>query len=59
MNFRDKIIKEDIGTCKHYWEHLTDWEQGFVKTAENAKKLTTRQFNRLQDVAKKLELKWG
>jgi len=51
MNYREKIIEDDINLCEKMWNHLTEWEQQLVESIRNAKDLSRQRFNKLQEIA--------
>lgn len=55
MNYREKIISNNIAFCRANWKQLGEWEQKFVDSVDGQSySLTQKQFNKLQDVAQNL-----
>lgn len=55
MNYRDKIISDNIAFCLRYKHFMNEWETSFVESVNSQKyDLTQKQFNRLQEVVARL-----
>lgn len=55
MNYREKIISDNIAFCLRYKHFLNDWERRFVESVNSQDyELTQKQFNRLQEIVQKL-----
>lgn len=58
MNYRDKIISDNIALCLRHKDLLTDWERNFVESVDGQDyPLTQNQFNRLNEIATKVNRK--
>jgi hypothetical protein len=55
MNYREKIISDNIAFCLRYKHLLNHWEAQFVESVDSQEyDLTQKQFNRLQEIVQKL-----
>jgi hypothetical protein len=55
MNFREKIIREDMETISPNMKALTEWEREFIASVRVQNyPLTQNQFNRIQEIAQRL-----
>ena len=55
MDYRDKIISENIAFCLRFKHFLNEWETQFVSSVDRQEyPLTQKQFNRLQEVVTRL-----
>jgi len=50
MDYREKIITENLNFCKENIEVLNDWEKGFINSLNPEWKLSQNQFNKLSDI---------
>jgi hypothetical protein len=55
MNYREKIMSDNIAFCLRYKHLLNPWEAQFVESVDSQEyDLTQKQFNRLQEIVQKL-----
>ena len=58
MNYRMKIISDNLNFCERFDYVLNDWETQFIKSIRDrvdyGGELSQKQFNRLQAVAQRV-----
>ena len=55
MDYRDKIITQDIAFCLRFKHLLNEWETGFIGSVDSQTyPVTQNQFNRLQEVTQRI-----
>lgn len=58
VNFREKIVQENLATVNEHPELLTDWEREFMQTMNAYATPATcscPQFNRLKEIAERVK----
>jgi hypothetical protein len=57
MNFREKIVQENMELINAHPTRLTDWEREFMQTLNGyavPSECSPAQFNRLKDIADRI-----
>jgi len=58
MDYREKLIRNNIVLCLKHKNLLSDWERSFVESVDGQEyDLTQNQFNRLNEVAESVNRK--
>lgn len=57
MNYRQTIIKNNIQKARKYYNHLTEKERGKVESIQAMREVSFHDFNELQDINQKLEIR--